>query len=147
MLAQPELQASDLVPNKYEGTQSNSSSTVWPACRVLTDGSKPSDPCVLNDAKNSMLCPCSMCAGGFKLWEGAIQPCNHPSHWQQRQHVVSVFNVCAGGFKLWEGAIDLCSFLISQHQLTAEALARGQTSLRVGELLPAAVDPGAGSFW
>lgn len=75
-------------------------------------------------------------AGGFKLWEGAIDPCNHQSHmcWQQRQHVVSVFNVCAGGFKLWEGAIDLCNYLISQHQLTPDGLARGETSLRVGWL-------------
>jgi hypothetical protein len=40
--------------------------------------------------------------------------------------------VPAGGFKLWEGAVDLCNYLISQHHLTAETLARGETSLRVG---------------
>lgn len=118
MLAEPELQASDLVPSKYEGVCVCVYVSVWASTQAATH--TPSR--------------CSW-------WGGATQAsptkqvspvcCADMLGW-----LPAVLVMCpAGGFKLWEGAIDLCNYLIQQHKLTAEGLAPGSSShssLRVG---------------
>lgn len=113
MLADPQLEASDLVPNKYEGRGADAHTLidfvqahllqlpkelVGVDANWLTSGTDTRALCTVNCLH--LLCCVPAC----------------------------LLCVCMpGGFKLWEGAVDLCNYLIQQQRLTADSIAGRNT--------------------